>query len=531
MDLRASHPYPSRRSAVLADNVVATSHPLAAQAGLSMLARGGNAVDAAIATAITLTLVEPTGNGLGSDAFAIVWDGGTLHGLNASGRSPAGWTPERFASHSEMPFRGWESVTVPGAVSAWVSLSDRFGKLPFADLFAPAIGYAENGFIVTPIIAELWRRAAETLGDSPGFAESFLPGGRAPLAGERFTNAALAKTFRSIAQTKGASFYTGDLAQAICAFADAHGAALSMEDMAAHSVDWCGTVSQSFDEVTLHEIPPNGQGIAALMALGILSHTSIRDMDVDDPAAIHLQIEAMKLALADAETYVADSDHMTDVTSAALLNAGYLEARAALIDPTRAQDFEVGAPKHGGTVYLTVGDASGMMVSFIQSNYAGFGSGVVIPGTSIAMQNRGAGFSLDPASQNRVGPNKRPFHTIIPGFLMGPDGPLMSFGVMGGPMQAQGHVQMVLRTQLWGQDPQMAADAPRWRVTEGLGVACEDTTPPATLKALAKLGHSISLEAPDNAFGFGGAQLVCRLEHGGYAAGSDPRKDGTAAGY
>ena len=304
-----------------------------------------------------------------------------------------------------------------------------------------------------------------------------------------------------------------------------------MEDMAAHSVDWCGTVSQSFDEVTLHEIPPNGQGIAALMALGILSHTSIRDLDADDPAAIHLQIEAMKLALADAETYVADSDHMTDVTSAALLDAGYLEARAALIDPTRAQEFKVGAPKHGGTVYLTVGDASGMMVSFIQSNYAGFGSGVVIPGTGIAMQNRGAGFSLDPASQNRVGPNKRPFHTIIPGFLMGPDEPLMSFGVMGGPMQAQGHVQMVLRTQLWGQDPQMAVDAPRWRVTEGLGVACEDTIPPATLKALANLGHTISLEAPDNAFGFGGAQLVCRLEHGGYAAGSDPRKDGAAAGY
>lgn len=531
MDLRATHHYPSRRSAVLADNVVATSHPLAAQAGLSMLARGGNAVDAALATAITLTLVEPTGNGLGSDAFAIVWDGSTLHGLNASGRSPAGWTPERFADHHEMPFRGWESVTVPGAVSAWVALSDRFGKLPFADLFAPAIGYAENGFLVTPKIAELWRRAAETLGEYPGFAEAFLPGGHAPAAGARFTNAAMAKSLRSIAQTKGASFYTGDLAQAICDFAQAHGSALSMADMAAHRVDWCGTVSQRFDDVTLHEIPPNGQGIAALMALGILSHTSIRDLDADDPAAIHLQIEAMKLALADAETYVADSDYMTDVTSEALLDADYLKARAALIDPARAQDFKAGAPKNGGTVYLTVGDASGMMVSFIQSNYAGFGSGVVIPGTSISMQNRGAGFSLDPASQNRVGPNKRPFHTIIPGFLMGPDGPLMSFGVMGGPMQAQGHVQMVLRTQLWGQDPQMAVDAPRWRVTEGLGVACEDTIPPATLKALATLGHSISLEAPDNAFGFGGAQLVCRLEQGGYAAGSDPRKDGMAAGY
>lgn len=531
MKIRATHGYPSRRSAVLADNVVATSHPLAAQAGLSMLARGGNAVDAAIATAITLTLVEPTGNGLGSDAFAIVWDGTALHGLNASGRSPAGWTPERFSGHDQMPFRGWESVTVPGAVSSWVALSERFGKLPFADLFTPAIGYARDGFIVTPLIAELWRRAAGTLGDYPGFAEAFLPGGDAPRAGERFTNLPLANTLQSIAQTKGASFYTGALAQAICGFAQTHGAALDLADMAAHSVEWCGTISQEFDGVSLHEIPPNGQGIAALMALGILSHTSIRNLEADDPQAFHLQIEAMKLALADAETFVADSDHMTGVTAAHLLDADYLKGRAALIDKGHAQDFGAGAPKHGGTVYLTVGDASGMMVSFIQSNYAGFGSGVVIPGTGIALQNRGAGFSLDPASQNLVGPNKRPFHTIIPGFVMGPNGPLMSFGVMGGPMQAQGHIQMILRTQLWGQDPQMAVDAPRWRVTEGLGVACEDSFPPETLVALAALGHDITLEAPDNAFGFGGAQVLCRLEGGGYAAGSDPRKDGMAVGF
>lgn len=531
MDICATHHYPSRRSAVLADNIVSASQPLAAQAGLSMLARGGNAVDAAIATAITLTLVEPTGNGVGSDAFAIVWDGTELHGLNASGRSPAGWTPERFSEYETMPFRGWESVTVPGAVSAWVSLSERFGKLPFADLFGPAIGYAEGGFIVTPKIAELWRRAAEDLGDYPGFAETFLPKGQAPKAGDRFVNAPLGKTLRSIAETKGASFYEGELAEAICAFAAEHGAALSLADMAAHKVDWCGTISKKFDDLELHEIPPNGQGIAALMAMGILSHTAIRDLEADDPLAYHLQIEAMKLALVDAETYVADCDHMTGVTSAALLDDAYLASRASLIDETRAQDFKVGAPKNGGTVYLSTADASGMMVSFIQSNYAGFGSGVSIPGTGISMQNRGAGFSLDPDSQNHIGPNKRPFHTIIPGFLMGPDGPLMSFGVMGGPMQAQGHVQMVLRTQVWGQDPQMAVDAPRWRLTEGLDIACEDTMPGAALDALTALGHVISLEAPDNAFGFGGAQLICRLANTGYAAGSDPRKDGLAAGF
>jgi gamma-glutamyltranspeptidase/glutathione hydrolase len=267
------------------------------------------------------------------------------------------------------------------------------------------------------------------------------------------------------------------------------------------------------------------------MGLGILSHTRIRELGANDPLAFHLQIEAMKLALLDAEAYVADGDHMSEVTAEALLDPAYLASRAAFIDETRAQDFNAGAPQNGGTVYMTAADASGMMVSFIQSNYAGFGSGVAIPGTGLSMQNRGAGFSLDPASQNVVGPSKRPFHTIIPGFLMGPDGPLMSFGVMGGPMQAQGHVQMVLRTQIWGQDPQMAADAPRWRFVAGREVAVEDTMDPATLDALRALGHDLSLEAPDNAFGFGGAQLICRLEDGGYAAGSDPRKDGAAVGF
>jgi gamma-glutamyltranspeptidase/glutathione hydrolase len=531
MHLRANHHYPSRRSAVVADNMVVTSQPLASQAGLSILARGGNAVDAALAAAITLTVVEPSGNGLGSDAFAILWDGNDLHGLNASGRSPAGWTPERFAGLDAMPFRGWESVTVPGAVSAWVALSDRFGKLPFATLFEPAIGYAENGFPVSPITATLWQRAADLLADQPGFAEAFLPNGRAPLAGEYFASPGHARTLRLIAETKGKAFYQGEIAEEIAAFAKLHGAALTVEDMAAHEPDWCGTISKQFDDVTLHEIPPNGQGIAALMALGILSHTGIRDLDADDPHALHLQIEAMKLALRDAEAYVADSDYMTDVTAADMLDDEYLAARAREIDPSRAQDFGAGAPKNGGTVYLTAADASGMMVSFIQSNYSGFGSGVVVPGTGVALQNRGADFSLNPTHQNHVGPNKRPFHTIIPGFLMGPDGPKMSFGVMGGPMQAQGHVQMVLRTQLFGQDPQMAADAPRWRITQGLGVACETTIPAETLDTLRSLGHDLTLEAPDNAFGFGGAQLIQCLPGRGYAGGSDPRKDGAAVGF
>ena len=531
MRMRATHDYPSRRSAVLADNMVATSQPLAAQAGVSMLAKGGTAADAAVATAIALTVVEPTGNGVGSDAFAILWDGKELHGLNSSGRAPAAWTPERFAGRQDMPSTGWDSVTIPGAVAAWVAESDRFGKLPFETLFEPAIKLAEGGFLVSPKIAQLWALGLEKLSGQPGFAAAFATNARAPRAGERFSNPALAKSLRLIAQSKGKVFYEGDLAKAMVAASDAQGGVMNLQDLATHKAEWCGTISHAFDDVALHEIPPNGQGIAALIALGILSNTNIRELSVSDPLAYHLQIEAMKLALRDAESYVADPDHMTDVTSGDMLDTAYLSERAALINPDQAQDFGAGAPKRGGTVYLSAADATGMMVSFIQSNYAGFGSGVVVPDTGIHMQNRGWGFSLDPDHPNCVGPGKRPFHTIIPGFLMGKDGPLMSFGVMGGPMQAQGHVQMVLRTQLWGEDVQMAVDAPRWRVTEGLGVACETTMPRQITDALTAKGHVLAFEEPEAAFGFGGAQLIHRLPSGGYAGGSDPRKDGAAIGF
>ena len=523
--------YPSRRSPVLADNVVATSQPLAAQAGLRMLDRGGNAVDAALATAIALTVVEPTGNGLGADAFCILWDGRELHGLNASGRSPAGWTPERFAGRSSMPERGWESVTVPGAVSAWVELSQRFGRLDFPSLFEPAIRYAEEGFAVSPVIAELWQRGAELLRNQPGFAETFLPGGHPPKAGQRFVNRPAAATLRQIAESRGEAFYRGPLAERIAAFAAEHGGALTVDDMAAHALDWCGTISQTFGDVTLHEIPPNGQGIAALIALGILQHTPVRDYGPDEPEALHLQIEAVKLAFRDLEAFVADGDYMEKVRAEDLLDPDYLSARAAEIHGARAQEFGPGAPREGGTVYLSAADASGMMVSYIQSNYSGFGSGVAVPGTGIHLQNRGLGFVLDKGHPNQVGPRKRPFHTIIPGFLTRDGEPLMSFGVMGGAMQAQGHVQMTLRTHLWDQDVQTAADAPRWRVVDGLGVACEEAFAADTLAALRAKGHRITLEAPDSAFGFGGAQLVRRLEGGGYIAGSDPRKDGQAVGY
>jgi len=531
MQMRHDPIYASRRSPVLADNVVTTSQPLATQAGVAMLARGGNAVDAARAAASTLTVVEPTGNGLGSDAFCILWDGQELHGLNASGAAPMAWTPERFAGRSEMPLKGWDSVTVPGAVNAWAELSQKFGVLDFADLFEPALRHAEGGFLVSPVIANLWRRGAALLAEQPGFAETFLRDGRPPAAGERFVNAALADSLRQIAETGGRAFYEGALAERIAAAAEEHGGGLSMADLAAHRSDWCGTLSMGFDDVELHEIPPNGQGIAALMALGILRHTPVRDFGPDDAMALHYQIEATKLAFRDTYAFVGDGSAMTGVTSDALLDADYLASRAAEISADMAQDFGSGAPKRGGTVYLSAADSNGMMVSFIQSNYEGFGSGVAVPGTGLHMQNRGAGFTLEAGHPNRVAPGKRPFHTIIPGFLMKDGAPLMSFGVMGGPMQAQGHLQMTLRTQLWGQDVQTAVDAPRWRVMDGLDVTCETAIAAQTQDQLRALGHKITTETPDNPFGFGGAQMIQRLPGGGYGAGSDPRKDGQAAGF
>ncbi len=522
-------PYPSHRSPVFARNMVSSSQPLATQAGIRMLLKGGNAVDAALATAIALPVVEPTGNGLGSDAFAIVWDGTSLHGLNASGRSPASWSPERFAACKEMPVKGWESVTVPGAVSAWVELSRKFGRLPFEDLFEPALDYARNGFHVTPLVSKAWHERLPALRDEPGFRECFMPDGRALEPGELFVNRAIGDSLEAIAKTQGEAFYRGALAEKIVQFAKEHGAGLSLDDLAGHKADWCGTISARFRDVALHEIPPNGQGIAALMALGMLEHTDIDALEPDSAESLHLQIEAMKLAFSDVESYVADPGFM-DISVDELLAPSYLAERVKLIDRSRASLPKAGAPKNGGTVYLTAADASGMMVSFIQSNFKGFGSGVVVPGTGISLQNRGCGFTLASGHPNQVGPSKRPFHTIIPGFLMKGGEPLMSFGVMGGSMQAQGHLQMVLRTQVWGQNPQMAIDAPRWRVTDGLDVAIETSLANDVIERLEGLGHKITREEPDVSFGFGGAQLIHRID-GGYVAGSDHRKDGAAIGF
>jgi gamma-glutamyltranspeptidase / glutathione hydrolase len=526
--LDCSSPYPTRRRPTLARNVVSTSQPLAAQAGLRMLLAGGNAVDAALAAAMTLTVVEPISNGIGSDAFAIVWDGAKLHGLNASGRSPAAWTPEYFSGKATVPQRGWNSATVPGCVAAWRDLSQRFGKLPFERLFGPAVEYARSGYPVSPFIAERWDLQCAELKVHPGFAEAFMPGGRAPRAGEVFRFPDQAATLEKIAATRGDAFYRGEIAERIAAHAKANGGAMTREDLGAHENDWVEPLSVDYRGLTVHEMPPNGQGIVCLMALGILSYFDVADHPVDSADSVHLQIEAVKLAFADAYRHVADPRAM-ELAPQRLLDPGYLASRAKLIDRRRAQNFGHGTPPRGGTVYLTAADAGGMMVSMIQSNYMGFGSGVVVPGIGVSLQNRGAGFVLTPGHPNRVAPRKRPFQTIIPGFISRNGAPLMSFGLMGGSMQPQGHTQLVVRMADYGQGPQGAIDGPRFRIVQGLDVNFEPEFPKATLAELAARGHRV-VELPAGYMDFGCSQIAHRLEDG-YLAASDARRDSLAVGF
>jgi len=526
--------YPTVRTPVFARNIVATSQPLAAQAGVAILRSGGNAVDAAIAAAAVKALVEPVSNGLGSDCFAIIWDGRELHGLNASGWSPAAWDKAYFdrVNNGTIPQRGWNSVSVPGAIAGWSEMHRKFGKLPFADLIAPAIDYAERGYAVSTIVQRKWQAQAGILKNQPGFSEHFLPHGRVPRVGERFVPADTAATLRRIAETDGRDFYEGETAQKLVAHSRANGGALAAADLAEYRPDWVGTISVDYHGYQLHEIPPNGQGIAALMALGILRHFDLPAMDPDGAETRHLQIEAMKCAFADVYRHVADAAYMK-VTPDALLDDGYLRERAALISRDRATDFKHGTPPAGGTIYMTAADASGMMVSFIQSNYMGFGSGVVVPGTGVSLQNRGFGFSTEAGHPNLVAPRKRPFQTIIPAFLMRDGKPVMSFGVMGGNMQPQGHMQTLLRMVDYGQNPQAACDAPRFKVHRGLDVDLEATMPKQVTQELAARGHRITT-TDDPYMDFGSGQFIWRLGDDlddGYVAASDSRRDGHAAGY
>jgi gamma-glutamyltranspeptidase / glutathione hydrolase len=529
--------YPSVRLPVFARNVVSTSHPLAAQVGLSLLQRGGNAVDAAIGAAAAMTVLEPCSNGLGSDAFCILWDGQKLHGLNASGTAPAAWNVDYFRKKygeavRQPPMRGWDSVTVPGAVAAWVQLSQRFGKLAFGDLLAPAIDIAERGYAVPVVAQEKWTAAVAELKDLPGFAETFMPHGRAPQVGERFVFPSAARALRMIAETRGAAFYSGEIAAAAAAHSAKHGGAMRVADFEAYSPEWVDPIGMDTYGYRLQQIPPNGQGIAALIALGILQHADVAAHAVDSAPAQHLQIEAMKLGFADTYAHVADPIAMRRSVEE-MLDPQYLKRRAALIDPQCAQVFGEGHGDKGGTIYLTAADERGMMVSFIQSNYMGFGSGIVVPEWGLSLQNRGHAFSLDAVSPNCVAPRKRPLHTIIPGFLTKDGLPQMSFGVMGGNMQPQGHLQTLVRMLVYRQPPQAACDAPRWRFNQGLSINVEAAMPSATIRELVRLGHRIEV-IQDSYQDFGAGQFIWRLGSPaveGYVAASDPRRDGQAAGY
>lgn len=522
-------PYRSNRSPVFADNMVATSQPLATEAGLDAIRRGGNAIDAAIAAAITLAVVEPCNNGIGSDAFAIVWDGAELHGLNASGKSPAGWDPAIYKQkYDAMPSLGWDAVTVPGAVSAWVALSEKFGELPFADLFNAGIHYAEQGFQVGPKTGFYWQLAQKRFARFQPFIDTFMKAGRAPEIGEEIKLPDHGATLRSIAETRGESFYQGHLAEAMVKDCATHGGVMSMEDLGNHNAQWVGTISQTLGRIALHEIPPNGQGLMALIALGLLKHLEIERYPSAGADAIHLQVECMRVAYAEVERHLADINHMTRVTVADLLDENYLKSRAQEIRIGRAQPNPTALGAAPDTVYLSTADASGRMVSMIQSNYRGFGSGIVVPGTGISLQNRGNGFTLEDGHPNQLAGSKRPFHTIIPGFIMQDSQPSLSFGVMGGHMQAQGHLQMLVRIYVWGENPQAASDAPRWYLEEDGKVHLEAGTSTDVCNDLKARGHEIVLDSHESLFG--GAQLIYKMDRG-YCGGSDHRKEGLVSGF
>jgi gamma-glutamyltranspeptidase/glutathione hydrolase len=529
-------PYASRRMPVFARNgVVATSSPLAAQAGLRMLLQGGNAIDAAIATAVALTVLQPWNNGIGSDAFALVWDGERLHGLNGSGRAPMAHTPALFETLgiTEMPRLGWLSVTVPGAPAAWRDLHERFGRLPFEALFEPAIAYAEEGWPLEPETAYGWRRAQEnfafTSPEFSGWYETFVPGGRSARAGEIWTLPDHGRSLRLIAQTKADAFYCGELAERIEAFAASTGGYVTGADLAAHTSTWVEPICSSYRGYEVWEMPPNGQGIAALMALSILENFDLARHPRESVESYHLQIEAMKLAFADARAYVADPDKAA-VPVTGMLDREYARGRAAQIGE-RALEPGPGEPPRGGTVYLCTADADGMMVSFIQSNYLGFGSRVVVPGTGIALQNRGRGFTLEPGHPNQIDGGKRPYHTIIPAFLTCGGEAVGPFGVMGAAMQPQGHVQMIVNQVDYGMNPQASLDAPRWRWDNGRQIALESGVPGNVANGLAERGHQVAINGSFFEGGFGRGQIIRRLANGAYLAGSEPRADGCAVGF
>lgn len=524
--------FPSRRSLVYGSRgMVATSHPQAAQAGLEVLKKGGNAVDAAIATAAALTVVEPTSNGLGSDCFAIVWKDGKMYGMNGSGPSPKGLSRDSLkrSGLDRLPPVGWLPVCVPGAVGAWAALSRRLGRLSLSESLAPAIDLAEAGVPVPPVVAYNWGLSAVKYGkqaDNPELAswfDTFLTEGLAPRAGQVVSLRYHGKTLEAIANSDGESFYRGEIAERIAAFSKKTGGLLDLSDLGDYRPRWVDPISVEYRGTKVWELPPNGQGLVALMALGILE--GMESGDWNDPLMVHRRIEAIKLAFADGQRYIADPDRY-EAPVEELLSNDYLASRRAMIGE-RACRPEAGDPQSGGTVYVAVADGKGTMVSLIQSNYTGFGSGVVVPGTGIALNNRGLGFSMEPGHPNELAPGKRPYHTIIPGFLTKGDEPIGPFGVMGAYMQPQGHLQVLTGLLDHRMNPQEALDAPRWQWTGGLDVTLESSFPSDLAQSLERRGHKISVALHSDSFGRG--QIVFKTSDGSLVGATEPRADGVVA--
>ncbi|HEV8483141.1 MAG TPA: gamma-glutamyltransferase [Blastocatellia bacterium] len=528
------------RSVVRAQHgMVASSQPLASQVGLEILKRGGNAVDAAIAMAAVLNVTEPMMTGIGGDMFALVYwsKTGELKGLNGSGRAPRALTLDYFAKKgiSSMPAAGMETVTVPGAFDGWVTLIEKYGTMKLADLLAPAIAYAEDGFPVMEKTADDWQTEVPKLQKSAAGAANYLVDGRAPRAGEIFRQKNLANTFRILARGGRDAFYKGEIARSIADYCKKNAGFITMEDLAAHHSDWVEPIATTYRGYKVYEIPPNGQGLTALLMLNILEGFDLKAMSAQPDLYYHTLIEATKLAFADRNRYIADPA-FAKVPTAELLSKGYAAKRRALIDPSRA--IQSPTPGNvldkGDTTYLTVVDKDGNAVSFINSLFEAFGSGVVVGDTGIVMQSRGTGFSLDPSHPNRLEPGKRPFHTIIPAMVFKDGKLLMSFGVMGGAIQPQGHVQVLVNLIDRGMNVQQAIEAPRYRYMSGNGVLLEDELTDGVIDRLIERGHRRA--RPDAGYTIraqmgGGQAIMIDSVTGTLMGGSDSRKDGLALGY
>ncbi|WP_178022182.1 gamma-glutamyltransferase family protein [uncultured Paenibacillus sp.] len=529
-----NHPFPSKRHTVFAKKgMVATSQPLAAQAGLELLQQGGNAIDAAIAAAAALTVVEPTSNGIGGDAFALVWTKGKLHGLNASGPAPALLTAEAVKRRGleHMPKLGLVPITVPGAPAAWAELAERFGRCPLTEILKPAIRYAEEGYPLTPILGKSWARAYQAYRKQEGpefeaWFQTFAPQGRAPEIGEMWSSKGHAESLRRIAATGVRDFYEGELARRMDDFMVEHGGFLRISDLSAYRPEWVKPISANYRGYEVWEIPPNGQGMVALMALNI--YERLERPEWLSAETVHRQIEALKLAFADGQAWITEPADMP-VSTEFLLSKEYASLRANEIGETALDPKPIDLPQ-GGTVYLATADEEGNMVSYIQSNYMGFGSGIVIPGTGISLQNRGADFSLDERHPNFVKPGKRTYHTIIPGFLTKEGEAVGPFGVMGGYMQPQGHLQVIANTVDYRLNPQAALDVPRWQWFGGKKVQVEPEFPGELVEALRQKGHDIEVMPDDG--GFGRGQIIWRNPQTGVlAGGTESRTDGMIAAW